>query len=77
MLVFAVLELLAPRSILGVFVNLSDPQNAQMIATATVFLSIAALFQTVDGTQVTLNGALRGLQDTRAGAPPDRAPVRC
>lgn len=66
MLVFAVLELLAPRSILGVFVNLSDPQNAQMIATATVFLSIAALFQTVDGTQVTLNGALRGLQDTRA-----------
>jgi MATE family multidrug resistance protein len=37
----------------------------QLLATATLFLSIAALFQTVDGLQVTANGALRGLQDTR------------
>lgn len=65
MLLFAALELLAPRVILGVFVNAHDPRNAELIATATVFLTIAALFQTVDGTQVTMNGALRGLQDTR------------
>ncbi len=65
MLGFAALELLAPRVVLGVFVNVRDPQNAQLLATATLFLSIAALFQTVDGLQVTSNGALRGLQDTR------------
>ena len=65
MLVFAALELLAPRTILGVFVDVQDPRNAQLLATATVFLSIAALFQTVDGLQVTSNGALRGLHDTR------------
>ena len=65
MLVFAALELLAPRTILGVFVDVQDPRNVQLLATATVFLSIAALFQTVDGLQVTSNGALRGLHDTR------------
>ncbi|SEI87287.1 multidrug resistance protein, MATE family [Deinococcus reticulitermitis] len=65
MLAFAALELLAPRTVLGVFVNVQDPANARLIATATAFLTIAALFQVVDGIQVTANGALRGLQDTR------------
>ncbi len=62
---FAIIELLFPKLILGIFVNVADPKNAQLLATATLFLSIAALFQTVDGMQVTINGALRGLQDTR------------
>ena len=65
MVLFAALELAFPRIILGVFVNVGDPQNAAMVATATAFLGIAALFQTVDGMQVTMNGSLRGLQDTR------------
>ncbi|WP_135228872.1 MATE family efflux transporter [Deinococcus fonticola] len=65
MLSFATLELLAPQSILGVFVNVHDPRNAALITTATGFLTIAAFFQTVDGLQVTANGALRGLHDTR------------
>lgn len=65
MLTFAALELLAPHTILGVFVDVDDPKNAALIATATGFLTIAALFQTVDGLQVTANGALRGLHDTR------------
>ena len=65
MLGFAALELLAPRTILGVFVSVNDPRNAALITTATGFLTIAALFQTVDGLQVTANGALRGLHDTR------------
>ena len=65
MLVFATLELLVPHTILGLFVDVRDPRNVHLLATATVFLSIAALFQTVDGLQVTSNGALRGLQDTR------------
>lgn len=65
MLMFAGLELLAPRAVLGVFVNVNDPGNAALIATATGLLVVAALFQTVDGIQVTANAALRGLHDTR------------
>lgn len=65
MLAFAAVELLAPRTVLGVFLNVQDPDNARLIATATTFLTIAALFQLMDGFQVTANGALRGLQDTR------------
>ncbi|GAA5534294.1 MATE family efflux transporter [Deinococcus aluminii] len=65
MLAFALLELLAPRLVLGVFVDIQAPQNAALIGTATVLLTIAALFQTVDGVQVTANAALRGLHDTR------------
>ena len=65
MLVFAAIEVLAPHTILGVFVDVRDSRNVQLLATATTFLSIAALFQTVDGIQVTSNGALRALQDTR------------
>lgn len=65
MLTLAVTELLWPRLIFGVFINASDPANAGMLATATTLLGIAAIFQVVDGLQVTANGALRGLQDTR------------
>ncbi|GAA5512889.1 multidrug resistance protein NorM [Deinococcus carri] len=65
MLAFALLELLAPRLVLGVFVSVGDPRNAALVGTATVLLSIAALFQTMDGVQVTANAALRGLHDTR------------
>lgn len=65
MLAFAALELLAPQLVLGLFVQVDDPRNATLVATATTLLSIAALFQTVDGVQVTANAALRGLHDTR------------
>lgn len=65
MLGFAAFELLAPRVVFSVFVNVNDPVNAGLLATATGFLGIAALFQLLDGLQVTANGALRGLQDTR------------
>ncbi|MFD1731918.1 MATE family efflux transporter [Deinococcus malanensis] len=53
---FAVLELAAPRLVLGVFLDTGNPANASVIAAATIFLGIAALFQTVDGAQVTANG---------------------
>ncbi|EYB69116.1 MATE efflux family protein [Deinococcus phoenicis] len=65
MLAFAGLELLAPRTVLGIFVNVQNPENLALVGTATSLLAIAALFQTVDGVQVTANAALRGLHDTR------------
>ncbi|MEF2277183.1 MATE family efflux transporter [Deinococcus sp. YIM 134068] len=65
MVLFALLNLLAPRPVLGIFVNVGEPGNAALLGTATLLLTIAALFQLVDGVQVTANAALRGLQDTR------------
>ena len=65
MLGFAALELLAPRAVLGLFVDVERAGNAGLLGTATALLAIAALFQTVDGVQVTANAALRGLHDTR------------
>lgn len=54
-----------PRLVIGLYVRMSDPANAEMIRYATQFLAVAGLFQVVDGIQVAASGALRGLKDTR------------
>lgn len=54
-----------PRSIIGFFLNLSSPQNADVIPLAVTLLGIAAVFQVFDGIQVSAAGVLRGLKDTR------------
>ena len=61
----ASLMILAPRTVLGFYVDLADPANAAMIGHAVQFLWVAAAFQLFDGVQAVLTGALRGLQDTR------------
>ena len=62
----AALVLIAfPRTLIGGFLDLSDPANAHVIALAVSFLAVAALFQLVDGAQAVGAGVLRGLQDTR------------
>lgn len=65
MILTALLYRFAPRLVIGLYVDLADPQNLDVIAYATTFLAIAALFQVVDGVQVTTQGALRGIKDTR------------
>ncbi len=65
MAMMAVLIILLPKTIISVYINLNDPGNQEVIEIAVSLLSIAALFQIVDGIQVTALGALRGLQDTR------------
>ncbi len=55
----------APRSLAGVFLDASRPENASVIALAASFLVVAGLFQFFDGTQVAMAAALRGLSDTR------------
>lgn len=65
MLLFAVLETAFPRQFIGVFVDTVDPANAALVGTTVSLLAIAALFQVVDGVQVSANASLRGLQDTR------------
>lgn len=57
--------LLFPRAMVGIFLDLNDPANTAVAATAVSFLAVAALFQIVDGAQVVGAGVLRGLHDTR------------
>lgn len=61
----AALLLIAPRLLVGAFLDLSDPANGRTTALAVSFLGVAALFQLVDAAQAVGAGALRGLHDTR------------
>ncbi|MEJ7933606.1 MATE family efflux transporter [Sphingobium sp. AN558] len=55
----------APRALVSVFLDLSDPANHNTVRLAVSFLGIAALFQLVDAAQAVGAGALRGVQDIR------------
>ena len=65
MLFSASFFLLAPRFIIGLYIDITDPANADVIRYAILFLSMAAMFQLADGLQVSASGALRGLKDTK------------
>lgn len=65
MTVMAIALLLFPRQIIGLYLDIDNPENKSAIALATSMLSIAAISQILDGVQTTAAGALRGLQDTR------------
>jgi MATE family multidrug resistance protein len=56
---------LLPNSITALFLDIQNPDNAHVVALVAQLLRVAAIFQIVDGIQVTAAGALRGLQDTR------------
>ena len=64
MAVPAGLMLAAPRLLVGLFMDVHDPANAHVVALAVSFLTVAALFQWVDGAQSVGAGMLRGLHDT-------------
>lgn len=55
----------APDLVVAAFLDPTAPGNAATVRFAATFLGIAAIFQVVDGVQVTASGALRGLRDTR------------
>lgn len=59
------LFLLAPHPLIGVFLDRSKPEAADILAFGTTLLSVAALFQFFDAMQVVALGLLRGVQDTR------------
>ena len=64
MVIAATAMLIAPNLLTSVYLDLSDPVNASAAQLAASLFVIAAIFQIVDGTQVTTQGALRGLKDT-------------
>ena len=54
-----------PRPIVGLFLDTSNPADAEVVRLAIAFLGIAALFQIVDGAQAVGAGMLRGLHDAK------------
>ncbi|MEM8917737.1 MAG: MATE family efflux transporter [Pseudomonadota bacterium] len=64
MAAMALVLLLAPEFLIGLFIDADAPGNAKVATLAVSFLAIAAIFQIVDGAQVVGAGMLRGLHDT-------------
>jgi len=64
MAAFAVVFVVAPRPLLGLFIDLHDPANDAVVRLGVVLLGLAAVFQVFDGVQIASAGALRGLHDT-------------
>jgi multidrug resistance protein, MATE family len=56
---------LAPETLLSIYVDPEATRNAVLVGFATRYLMVAAAFQLFDGLQAVAAGALRGLQDTR------------
>jgi len=56
---------LAPYTLLSLYVDPYAATNAALVGFALQYLVLAAAFQLVDGVQAVASGALRGLQDTR------------
>ncbi len=65
MSVMVIALLIFPQQVIAVYLDVDNPENAQVISLATSMLSIAALSQILDGVQTTVAGTLRGLKDTR------------
>ena len=65
MLLPAIILLLFPQAIVGVYIDLNQPVNAELLRLALPMLQIAALALFLDGVQRVALGALHGLQDTR------------
>jgi multidrug resistance protein, MATE family len=61
----AVVLLVFSQQIIGLYLDVQNPQNAIVISLATLMLRVAAVAQILDGLQKTIVGALYGLQDTR------------
>ncbi|MBD2500941.1 MATE family efflux transporter [Anabaena azotica] len=56
---------LIPKSVVALYLDINNPINEDVVNLAVKLLVVAAIFQIVDGVQVTAVGALRGLKDTR------------
>ncbi len=61
----AIVLLLLRQSVIGLYVDLSDPENAELIKLVGPLMIIVALGNIFDGIQKTALGSLYGLQDTR------------
>lgn len=65
MLVGSLMFLLFPKQIIGIYLDVSSPENKDIVALAMPLLTIAAITMILDGLQKAVYGALQGVQDTR------------
>jgi MATE family multidrug resistance protein len=63
--VLILVMLLLPKQLIGLFLDSSNPQSAEIIVYGTGLLMVAAAFQIVDGLQVVALSVLRGIKDTK------------
>lgn len=61
---FAVLFWTIPETLVGLYLDLGDPEAGEVLAYGVSFLLVAALFQLADGGQIIGVNNLRGLGDT-------------
>ncbi len=54
-----------PKQVIGLYLDIQNPENIKVLTVAVPMLTIAAIAQIFDGVQKTTMGALYGLQDTR------------
>ena len=54
-----------PDTLVGIFLDPTNPANAHAVTLAASYLIVAGIFQLADGTQVSMGAALRGLSDTK------------
>lgn len=57
--------LLFPKQIIGIYLDVQNPDNAGILDRALPLLVIAAIAQVLDGLQKAVYGSLQGLQDTQ------------
>ncbi|WP_089093877.1 MATE family efflux transporter [Nodularia sp. NIES-3585] len=65
MILTAIVLLTYPQQIIGIYLDIDDPVNAELFKLAMPMLFISALSQFLDGVQRVAMGALYGLQDTQ------------
>jgi MATE family multidrug resistance protein len=66
MLLCAVVIAAIPQTLVGLYIPVGNPANADVVKLAVVFLYVAAIFQLFDALQVTGQLSLRGLKDAQA-----------
>lgn len=57
--------LLFPKQVIGIYLDVQNPENEAVITLALPLLIIAAIAQVLDGFQKAIYGSLQGLQDTQ------------
>ncbi|MBF2046641.1 MAG: MATE family efflux transporter [Elainella sp. C42_A2020_010] len=65
MLMVSIIFLLFPKQVIGIYLDVQNPDNAPIVALALPLLIIAAIAQVLDGFQKAVYGTLQGLQDTQ------------
>jgi multidrug resistance protein, MATE family len=62
----AVVIALIPETLVGLYIPVKEPSNAEVVKLAVSFLYLAAVFQLFDALQVTGQMSLRGMKDAQA-----------